>query len=351
MQISSLLLVCALASPTLAQGRIVLVHDDWTLSNTGFTQAPDAAQFARNVADWFSPGTPGNFLVFSQSFALTESKLAQTMTSAGHAWTVSVTTPFSLALAQQYDAVFMGGYPVNNSVLTQYVQGGGNVYLFGGTGSDSVWSQFLANFGFRFDPLNNIIGVQPVSSPHALFAGVSSLYQFNGSTLVDLEPANPKNQLLISQGGGGLYAVYDGPSPTIYCSAKANSLGCVPAIGYAGVPSATSLASFDVTAINVLNKKSGILFYGYAATSMAFQGGTLCVASPTRFTPIQDAGGNAGASDCSGTYSLDMNAWIRSGVDQQLVVGQDVYAQYWTRDPQSPSTTGLSDAIHFVIGA
>ncbi|MCE9595688.1 MAG: hypothetical protein K8S98_15980 [Planctomycetes bacterium] len=351
MKLASILLACALAAPAFAEGRIVLVHDDWTTSNAGFAQAPTTAQFALNVADWFSPGVHGNFLVYSQSFALVDTKLAQTMTGAGHTWTVSVATPFSLALAQQYDAVFLGGFPVNTAVLTQYVQGGGDVYLFGGTGSDSVWNPFLANFGFKFDPLNNVSGLLSITSPHPLFSGVTSLYQVNGSTIVDLEPANGKNQLLVSQGGVGLFAVYDGTLPTIYCTAKTNSQGCVPAIGYSGSPSATSLAHFDVNAVNVLNKKNGILFYGHSPLGMAFQGGTLCVASPTRLTPIQNAKGSPGASDCSGAYSLDMNAWIRSGVDPQLFVGQHVYAQYWTRDPLSPSTTGLTDAIHFVIGA
>ena len=36
-----------------AQGKIVVANDEWTLSNSGYSNAPDADRFARNVA---SPG-------------------------------------------------------------------------------------------------------------------------------------------------------------------------------------------------------------------------------------------------------------------------------------------------------
>jgi hypothetical protein len=38
----------------LAFGRLIAAHDEWTLSDTGFAQAPQARQFALNVADWFT---------------------------------------------------------------------------------------------------------------------------------------------------------------------------------------------------------------------------------------------------------------------------------------------------------
>jgi len=53
--------------------------------------------------------------------------------------------------------------------------------------------------------------------------------------------------------------------------------------------------------------------------------------------------------DCSGSYALDFNAWIGRGADPQLVGGAQVWGQFWSRDPQSPSGTGLSDAITFTI--
>jgi hypothetical protein len=53
--------------------------------------------------------------------------------------------------------------------------------------------------------------------------------------------------------------------------------------------------------------------------------------------------------DCSGSYALDFNAWIGRGADPQLVGGAQVWGQFWSRDPQSPSGTGLSDAVVFTI--
>lgn len=46
-------------------GRIVVNHDEWTLSNAGFNRSANAAAFARNVAQWFTGGQPGDFLAYS----------------------------------------------------------------------------------------------------------------------------------------------------------------------------------------------------------------------------------------------------------------------------------------------
>lgn len=137
--------------------------------------------------------------------------------------------------------------------------------------------------------------------------------------------------------------------PTVYCTAKTSSHGCVPSITFAGTPSASSGAVFDVGAVDVLEGRNGLLFYGYGAAAVPFQGGLRCVAAPARRTPIQGSGGQPPTA-CSGTYSFDFNARIRSGVDGGLVPGAGVYAQYWSRDPGDPFGTGLTDAVAFVVG-
>lgn len=63
-------------------------------------------------------------------------------------------------------------------------------------------------------------------------------------------------------------------------------------------------------------------------------------------TPVQGSG-STGAPPCTGVLAIDFNAWIASGIDPALVAGQHVAAQFWYRDPQSASTTGLSDAVLF----
>ena len=139
--------------------------------------------------------------------------------------------------------------------------------------------------------------------------------------------------------------------PHAHCTAKVNSLGCVPAIDFDGHASASSGAPFDVGAMNVLNGKLGLLFYGLQGpASTPFVGGTLCVQPPLRRTPPMSSRGSPfPAADCSGTFHFDFNAWIQSGQDTALVPGARVDAQYWYRDPASTGGIGLSNALEFEI--
>lgn len=140
--------------------------------------------------------------------------------------------------------------------------------------------------------------------------------------------------------------------PHTYCNGKTNSLGCVPQIGFDGIPSASAAQVFDVSAIEELNGKTGMLLYGTSGIAeIPFQGGTLCIAPPLHRTHGQGSGGSAPpANDCSGSYHYDFNARIQSGFDPGLQPGVRVAAQYWSRDPQDPFGTGLSNALLFTIG-
>jgi hypothetical protein len=140
------------------------------------------------------------------------------------------------------------------------------------------------------------------------------------------------------------------PATEIYCTAKTNSLGCVPAIGSSGTPSATLASPFLVSAAQVRNQKLGLLFYGFAPAATPFLGGLRCIGGPSIRTPVQSSGGNAlPADDCSGAHAFDFNARIQSGVDPLLVAGEDVYCQWWTRDPGSAANIGLTDALEIRI--
>ncbi len=139
-----------------------------------------------------------------------------------------------------------------------------------------------------------------------------------------------------------------GGGPIVYCTAKMNSLGCTPAMAFAGTPSKAGTGTFDLTASQVINNKNGICFYGFAPAAIPFQGGYLCVQPPIKRTPVQNSGGNPPPNDCSGTFALDFNT-IAPG-DPNILVGTTVDSQYWYRDPASPSTTGLTDAVEFVVG-
>ena len=138
--------------------------------------------------------------------------------------------------------------------------------------------------------------------------------------------------------------------PQIYCSAKTNSLGCVPQISFSGSPSASSASPFAITASNVISNSPGLLIYGYASNFVPFQGGTLCVAGPHRL-PVQMSGGGAGGPTCSGSLSYDFNALVSGGADPLLVPGTTVSAQYYYRDASDPAGfgSGLTNAIRFTI--
>lgn len=141
------------------------------------------------------------------------------------------------------------------------------------------------------------------------------------------------------------------PSPVAYCTAKTNSQGCMPQIAASGSASATAAAAFTITGSNVINQRSGLLFYGLAQGATLFQGGTKCIAGSPKRTQLVDSAGNVGPDDCSGVLAIDFNARIQSGIDPTLFAGNTVFAQWWYRDGADPQGfgTGLSNALQFRI--
>lgn len=140
--------------------------------------------------------------------------------------------------------------------------------------------------------------------------------------------------------------------PIPYCTAKVNTLGCTPAIGSTGVPSASAGSGFHITATNLRNFRVGTLFYGLQGRAATpYQGGTLCVAPPFRRAASQNSLGTLVIEDCSGTHDVDFNTLIASGMDPALVCGQRVQVQFLTRDHGTgvQGTVGLTDALDFVI--
>ncbi|MBL8802809.1 MAG: PD40 domain-containing protein [Planctomycetes bacterium] len=115
--------------------------------------------------------------------------------------------------------------------------------------------------------------------------------------------------------------------PISYCTAQSNTLGCTAQLSASGLPSATLPSAFTLQSQNLTNQRPATLFYGFAPNSLPFFGGTLCVASPLFRTPAQSTGGSASGTDCSGAFSFDFNALIRSGAAPLLTPGTVVYAQ------------------------
>jgi hypothetical protein len=145
---------------------------------------------------------------------------------------------------------------------------------------------------------------------------------------------------------------------TIYCASKINSLGCMPGIAAVGAASANSTQGMLVSCSQVRNNTAGLLFYSTAGrSSTPFQGGTLCTNPPIRRTPALNSGGNpAPANDCSGTLSIDMNAFARGllggqPIPELSVIGTVVQCQWWGRDQgfAPPFNSMLSNALEYTV--
>jgi hypothetical protein len=150
----------------------------------------------------------------------------------------------------------------------------------------------------------------------------------------------------------------EGCGSTTYCTAKINSLGCTPSIGSTGAASATLTSGFVIKGTSVRNNKNGLLFYGVTGRATTpFQGGTLCVNSPIKRTGSVNSGGNPlPANDCSGVYSMDMNAFAHSSgppipLPALIIAGTVVNCQWWGRDPgfPAPNNTTLTNGLEYTV--
>ncbi len=202
---------------------IILNHDEWTLTDQGFASSASAGQFALNLAKWFTGGRPGKFLAYtntmpgSVSYAYTGTALRAAMEGAGHTWVTSSTIPFTLENLRQFDAVFLCANQVDNSVLIDYVNAGGSVYISAGTkvcGCDADveagwYATFLNAFGLAYGyPYNQVRGTLPVSSEHPIFEGLSTLYYDNGNPVIVLDWESPLTSVVNVFQGKNLMALY-----------------------------------------------------------------------------------------------------------------------------------------------
>jgi len=215
------------ASSILAD-RIVVGQDVNTLSTS--VAGPHEDQFAVNIAEWLTGATSGNILAvesspgdgsrdYAPSVKAALANAGFTMTYISNPAIVSAET---LANVQAYEAVFVGEtYPtetsISSSVLTEYVNSGGNVYIFGGVDDApsteaALLNPFLRSFGLAFDTTsyNGLTSVN-VTSTHPIFKGLTgkTLGSGNGQDIHDLG-ANLNASIIQLQAQHGVYAVVNG---------------------------------------------------------------------------------------------------------------------------------------------
>lgn len=147
--------------------------------------------------------------------------------------------------------------------------------------------------------------------------------------------------------------------PTSYCTGKPNALGCIPTMKWSGAPSASSPSGFTILGGRIRNHRTGVLCYTSSGrASIPFQGGIFCLASPSqRAVPVFSGGTATPAADCSGLYSIDMNAFASGALGGTpsaalSTPGAVIDCQWWGRDPNDPAgfKSSLSDALEYVVG-
>jgi hypothetical protein len=187
-------------------------------------------------------------------------------------------------------------------------------------------------------------------SPEQLFGMSASI---DGGTAV----IGSWDDASIAQRAGSAYVFLVDQVLTTYCTAKVNSLNCLPSIAFTGCPSATTASGFEIRGSEVRNNKLGVLLYSITGRNvLPFSGGTLCVELPVRRTPAVDSGGApVPTKDCSGVFRLDMSAFAsgtlgRVPIPELRVPGTVVNCQWWGRDLGATFATTLSNALEYVIG-
>jgi hypothetical protein len=122
------------------------------------------------------------------------------------------------------------------------------------------------------------------------------------------------------------------PDAVAYGTGKTTSLGAEARLDPRGIASQT-VDDFDLRVSHGVPNVNGILFYGSAAGSAPFFGGTMLVATPVVRTPIVQL-------DANGALTLPI------AIDVAMV-GLDRYYQFWFRDPAQPdgTTVGLTNAV------
>ena len=163
---------------------------------------------------------------------------------------------------------------------------------------------------------------------------------------------------------------YDCVNVTKFCTAKAGLVCGAPAISAAGVSSVAATSGVTVSAGPARSDKSGILLYNNAGTTagVPFQGGTLCVpAMGLRRAGSTNSKGTCGPPDCSGVFTIDMNAfasgnWVvpdcagnptatppNNPAAFLLTAGTQIDVQYWGRDSVATGSF-VSDGLSYVQG-
>jgi len=366
----------------------------------GFTPG-SAHVFERSGSSWTfkktllaTDGSPGNGVGWAVSLdggsALVGSPVnsaAYVFVGAGINWTQQmklVTSKgfsgdvFGTSVSISADAAVVGSTGDN-----VHGQASGSAYIFERIGV--TWTETAkllpgdgepqANFG-RSVALRDtiaVVGAYTKSDPE-LASGAAYVFAKSGSTwsevdklvpgdlamqdLLGISVAYDGQNILVGasfkdNGNGAAYVFAPGGLGQLYCTAKQNSCGILPSIGWTGGPSASASSGFVVHVDNAKAGKAGLLLCTDAGRGNApFQGGILCLNSnPIKRTlAVFDTTGTPG--QCDGVLAFDMNAFAAGALGGNplaslSVPGTQVNCQFWGRD--TPGNALLSDALEYFV--
>ncbi|TWT89755.1 hypothetical protein Mal64_01340 [Pseudobythopirellula maris] len=260
------LLVASGSIPGNAQaGKVVLLGDDWLLSDYAFDASPTATEtLADSLAEYaIGPGA-GEVLIASDLLPMipfgkrgvTSDAFVARLQSLGHTLTVDAAASMTLENLAQYDAVLLAGSvgsgSANSTALEHYVLTGGSVVIAAGTEDFSsyadeaaAWAPLLEAFGLELGatglgPAFGTIAEVPASTTAGLPGdGSSHLSWSSGQVATAASTTNPRTTVAVrgdfSGLGGGpqgalndVIALYEAP----YLPGDFNDNGVVDAADF-----------------------------------------------------------------------------------------------------------------------
>ncbi len=240
---------------------------------------------------------------------------------------------------------------------------------------DSVFKVLLGNAGQAFVCGYTVTATSPATTSDAFvlqydatgtrnWSGTYSSIGAFDDRVFDADLAPNARVVLAGYTNSGPSGGYDymalqvdlGDAPHGYCTAKTNSLGCAATLTFSGGSSVAATSGFVVSAADERNQQNGLFFYSAnGAASAPFQGGYMCMLAPLNRAPLDNSGGSASpADDCSGVYSLDVNAYahgLAGGLPAPalLVAGTSFSIEVWSRDPGASFNTNVSSALAWTV--